>query len=239
MKTILITGATGGIGKEVARLFAEHGFDLFLTGTQEDAVAAMVKEYEQYHTRVFGMAADLREQSACQALIQRAMENLGQIDVLFLGAGFGVSGTVADGDTARIADMVAVNVLSPYYLMHEAIPHMKRLPRSHIFAIGSVAGIKYSPNYAMYSATKFAVRALMEGVRNEVQNDHIKTTVIHPGIVDTEFWAMFGSSGDRVSFPPERTIRPLDVAAAVWNAYDTPPHVAIGEIVIRPLLQER
>jgi NADP-dependent 3-hydroxy acid dehydrogenase YdfG len=119
------------------------------------------------------------------------------------------------------------------------LPRMIQQKRGDIVNIGSVAGLKYSPGFAMYSATKFAVRAFSEGLRNEVQPHNIRVTTVHPGMTDTHFFDSFSQGG--MPLPADRgdILRPEDIADAVHFVLTRPANTALNELTLRPAWQER
>jgi methionine aminopeptidase len=119
------------------------------------------------------------------------------------------------------------------------IPSEKKLKKGDIVNIASVAGLKYSPKFALYSATKFAVRAFSEGLRNEVQGHNIRVATVNPGMVDTHFFDAFSAGGVVVPADKGDLLKPEDIADAIHFALSRPRSVALNEITIRPYWQER
>ncbi len=132
-----------------------------------------------------------------------------------------------------------VNVLGVYYMTRAVLPSMIEQQCGDIINIGSVAGLKYSPNFAMYSATKFAVRAFSEALRNEVQDHNIRVTLIHPGMTKTPFFDSFTQGGSPVPLDKGEILKPEDIANAVHFALTRPEGVSLNEVTVRPTWQER
>ena len=135
--------------------------------------------------------------------------------------------------------MVEVNVLGVYHMTRALLPAMISQGGGDIVNLGSVAGVKYSPNFAVYSATKFAVRAFSEALRNEVQASGIRVTLMQPGMTRTPFFESFAQGGAPVPLDQGDILRPEDIAEAIHYAVTRPEGVAVNELTIRPTWQER
>jgi NADP-dependent 3-hydroxy acid dehydrogenase YdfG len=135
--------------------------------------------------------------------------------------------------------MVRVNVMGVYHMTRSVLPAMIDQQGGDIVNLGSVAGLKYSPNFAIYSATKFAVRAFSEALRNEVQGDNIRVTLIHPGMTQTPFFDSFAKGGSPVPLDKGKILDPEDIANAIHFAVTRPHGVSINELTVRPTWQER
>ena len=239
-KTALITGACGGIGQKIAEALATRELNLFLAGQNESTLHELITKLSPEINQGKYCTNNLATEAGSRDIILQCIQEFGRLDILILNAGFGVYGLVEKVDSMRVTEMVQVNFLSPFYTIQEAIPFLKKSGNSHLIAINSVAGIRYSPHqYAMYSATKFALRALIEGVRNEVSEYGIKTSLVYPGTVQTSFWDSFGADGKRIEPPLKEVLSPGDVALVVGDIIDKPETVAVSEVVVRPRLQKR
>ena len=221
----------------MAILFNQNGWKVFATGRNEEKLKSL--DAECSNKNLITHAADLLDPKNNSTMVGACHKALGVIDVVFLGAGFGASGKIGEGHTSRISDMVNINLISPYLTLDYITPILKKQKSGHVCVLSSVAGQKYSPGYTMYSATKFAITAIIEGYRNEVQDFGIRTTVINPGIIDTPLWETFGSSGEAVKFEEEFMIKAEDVANLVWTVTNMPEKVAINDATIRPIRQVR
>jgi NADP-dependent 3-hydroxy acid dehydrogenase YdfG len=154
-------------------------------------------------------------------------------------AGVGFSGKIVNSDPKEAEQMVKVNILGVYYMTRLVLPSMIEQGRGDIVNIGSVAGLKYSPNFAIYSATKFAVRAFSEALRNEVQQYNIRVTLVHPGMTKTAFFDSFTKGGSPVPVDKGEILRPEHIADAIHLALTRPDGSALNEITVRPTWQER
>ena len=177
--------------------------------------------------------------SDCQELVKSAVKRFEGVDILINNAGIGYSGRVVDSNPFEAERMVRVNVLGVYHMARSVLPVMIDRKKGDIVNIASVAGLKYSPNFALYSATKFAVRAFSEGLRNEVQAHNIRVATVNPGMVDTNFFDAFSEGG--VVLPTDKgdLLKPEDIADAIHFALTRPRSVALNEVTIRPYWQER
>jgi NADP-dependent 3-hydroxy acid dehydrogenase YdfG len=238
-KSVLITGASKGIGRATALRLVREGACLALCATSADLLETLKGEIEGQGGEVLARRCDVSRLAECERMVASAIGRFGRIDVLINNAGIGYSGSVADSDPQEIAHMVQVNFLGPYYMTRTVLPHMTANRQGDIVNIASVAGLKYSPHFAMYSATKFAVRAFSEGLRNEVQQHGIRVTTVHPGMVETHFFDAFKRGGVTPPQGPGDILRAEDIAEAVLFALTRPERVAVNEMTVRPYWQER
>jgi NADP-dependent 3-hydroxy acid dehydrogenase YdfG len=238
-KVALITGASKGIGKATARRLAEAGANLVMGATSLDLLENLVSNLKAFNVKSLATKCDVTQYSDCQNLVQQALAEFGQIDILVNNAGVGFSGKVIDSIPEEIEHMIKVNILGVYYMTRSVMPTMIEQERGDIINIASVAGLKYSPNFAMYSATKFAVRAFSEGLRNEVQAHNIRVTLIHPGMTKTNFFESFARGGLRIPLDKGDILNPEVIADTIYFALSQPAAVALNELTVRPAWQER
>ncbi|MDQ2656341.1 MAG: SDR family NAD(P)-dependent oxidoreductase, partial [Bacteroidota bacterium] len=183
----LITGATSGIGEATARLLAKNNFNLIICGRRKDRLEKMRGELSAL-TNVMTLSFDVRDYNAVQSSLQSLSGDWKNIDVLVNNAGnaHGLDpiqrGNVADWDA-----MIDINVKGLLYVSREIIPGMTERKSGHIINIGSIAGKEVYPNGNVYCASKFAVDAISQGMRIDLNPFGIKVTSIHPGLVETEF----------------------------------------------------
>jgi NADP-dependent 3-hydroxy acid dehydrogenase YdfG len=222
MPTFLITGASTGIGAATARLAAEAGYDLVLAARSEDKLQALADE-------VGGLAVrcDVTEWDDQEALVRRALDEYGRIDVAFANAGFGGPRGFEKYEPDFMREMVLTNVLGVAYTIKATMPALRE-SKGHLLLTSSVAGRRVLPG-SLYSASKFAVTAMGEAARQDYNDSGVRTTLIEPGMVDTPFF----DSPIRMSDP----LQADDVARAVMYAVSQPPHVDVNEILVRPTAQ--
>jgi NADP-dependent 3-hydroxy acid dehydrogenase YdfG len=221
----LITGASTGIGAATARHAAQAGYRLVLGARSADKLAALADELGG-DQRAIAVPTDVTRWEDNTAIVAAATDRFGRLDVVFANAGFGAKRGWLEETPEHWRDMVLTNVLGPAYTVRAAIPALKQT-RGHIVVTGSVAGRRALPG-SLYSATKWAVTAMGEAIRADLNDTGIRTTVIEPGMVDTPFF----------DDPGEGRLQPDDIANAVMYAVSQPPHVDVNEILVRPTAQQ-
>ncbi len=221
----LITGASSGIGAATARQAAEAGFRLVLAARSQEPLEQLVAELggEQ---RALAAVCDVADWEQQQAVVDRALEHFGQLDVAFANAGFGAKRGFLEESPEHWREMVLTNVYGAALTIRATLPALKQA-RGHLLLTGSVAGRRALPG-SLYSSTKWAVTGMAESARQELNDSGVRVTVIEPGMVDTPFF----SDG-----APREALRAEDVARAVMFAVSQPPHVDVNEILVRPTAQ--
>jgi NADP-dependent 3-hydroxy acid dehydrogenase YdfG len=222
----LITGASSGIGAATARAASEAGYRLVLGARSTDKLEALASELGG-PGRALAVATDVTEWDDNVALVAAATETFGRLDVAFANAGFGAARGWLEETPEHWRSMVLTNVLGAAYTVRAAIPALKE-SKGHVLLTGSVAGRKAFPG-SLYSSTKWAVTAMGESIRADLNGTGVRTTVIEPGGVETPFF-------DNPN--PEGRLEPGDIARAVLYAVSQPPHVDVNEILIRPTSQD-
>lgn len=240
MRTVLITGATAGIGEAIARLLAASQFNLILTGRRAERLAALQKELSA-KTEVLTLSFDVRKRGEVSRALQSLSGKWRTVDVLINNAGgaHGLdpiqSGNIDDWDT-----MIDANVKGLLYVSREILPGMVERKSGHVINIGSIAGREVYAGGNVYCASKFAVDALSRGMRIDLNAAGIKVTQISPGLVETEFSAVRFKGDKDKSSAPYKGIQPLvgaDIADLVLYAITRPAHVVIADLVVFPLAQ--
>jgi NADP-dependent 3-hydroxy acid dehydrogenase YdfG len=221
---LLITGASSGIGAETARQARVGGWRLALGARSEDKLAVLAGELGP--DEALAQRCDVTDWDDQQSLVAAAIERFGRLDAAFANAGFGAKRGFLEESVEHWRAMVETNVLGVALTIRAALPHFRERGRGHFVLTGSVAGRRALPG-SLYSATKWAVTAIGEGLRQELSDSDIKVTLIEPGMVDTPFFES----------PVEDALRAEDVARAVTYALSEPPHVDVNEILIRPIRQ--
>lgn len=221
----LITGASSGIGAATARQASEAGFRLVLAARSHDRLQELVGELggEQ---RAVAIRCDVTDWEQQQASVGRALEHFGRLDVAFANAGFGAKRGFLEESTDHWREMVLTNVYGAALTIRATLPGLRQ-SRGHLLLTGSVAGRRALPG-SLYSATKWAVTAMGESARQELNDSGVRVTVIEPGMVDTPFF----SGG-----APRDALSADDVARAVMFAVSQPAHVDVNEILVRPTAQ--
>jgi NADP-dependent 3-hydroxy acid dehydrogenase YdfG len=237
---IAITGASSGIGEATARLLARRGAALVLGARRTDRLDRIADELRGGGAAVIAHTTDVTRREDLEALIARAVDEFGRLDVLVSNAGIAKIGPVADVDVDGWTAMVDVNLRGVLYGIAAALPVFRRQGRGHFVTTVSTSGLKIVPNQAVYAATKNAVRTLLEGLRQESTDGAIRTTAISPGVVRTELDGSIDDPAVRAEIQrnmAEFAISPDAVARAVAFAVEQPDDVEIGDITIRPTVQ--
>ena len=222
----LITGASSGIGAETARQAAEAGYRLVLGARSVDRLEALASELGGAE-RAIAVRSDVTEWDDQQKLAAAALEVFGGIDVVFANAGFGAPRGFLESDPDHWRSMVLTNVYGCALTIRACIPALKE-SRGHLLLTGSVAGRRALPG-SLYSCTKWAVTAMGEAARQELNGTGIRVTLIEPGMVATPFFDNVPTSG---------ALQAEDVARAVLWAVGQPPHVGVNELLVRPTEQQ-
>jgi NADP-dependent 3-hydroxy acid dehydrogenase YdfG len=238
-KVVVITGASSGLGEATARHLASRGARLFLGARRTDRLEALVADIARAGGEAAARAVDVTRRADVEAFVGAALEKFGRIDVLVGNAGLMARAPLARGLVDEWDRMIDVNIKGVLYGIAAVLPVFQRQNGGHFINLSSVAGLKVSMEGAVYSATKFAVRAISEGLRQELEG--IRTTIISPGAVQSELPL---GSGDpeslaKVKVMYERTaIATESVARAIAYAIEQPADVDVNEIVLRPTVQE-
>jgi NADP-dependent 3-hydroxy acid dehydrogenase YdfG len=220
----LITGASSGIGAATARHAAQAGYRLVLGARSADKLEALASELGG-EERAIAVATDVTRWEDNEAIVAAATQRFGRLDVAFANAGFGATRGWLKETPEHWRDMVLTNVLGAAYTVRAAIPALTE-SRGHVLLTGSVAGRRALPG-SLYSATKWAVTAMGEAIRADLNQTGIRTTLIEPGAVETPFF----------DNPGEGRLQADDIARAVMYAVSQPPHVDVNEILVRPTSQ--
>ncbi|MFZ0612775.1 MAG: SDR family oxidoreductase [Desulfobacterales bacterium] len=238
-KVAVITGASKGIGRATALRLARDGVTLVAGATGWERLEALKSEAAGMGAAIHVQRCDVTCLADCEDLVESAVKRFGGVDILINNAGIGYSGPVVDSSPEEAETMVRVNVLGVYHMARSVLPVMIDRQKGDIVNIASVAGLKYSPNFALYSATKFAVRAFSEGLRNEVQAHNIRVATVNPGMVATHFFDSFSAGGMSLPTDKGELLKPEDIAEAIYFALTRPRSVALNEVTVRPYWQER
>ena len=239
-KTALITGATSGIGRATARLFAKNGIRLILCGRRQERLDALASEL-QNQTEVCTLNFEVRDKEQVFKQIESLSEAFSKIDILINNAGnaHGMD-TIQDGSLEDWDAMIDINVKGLLYVSKAIIPNMIASKSGHIINIGSTAGKEVYPKGNVYCASKYAVDAINQGMRLDLNGMGIKVGAINPGLVETEFSEVrFKNDNERAEkvyqgFTP---LKPEDIADIIWFAVTRPPHVNIADLTVMCLDQ--
>jgi len=238
---VLITGATSGIGKATAEIFAKNGYDLIITGRREERLVSVKKDLKKSGVKVTTLCFDIRDLKQVKEALASVSSELKKLDILINNAGLAAgSSTIQAGDINDWERMIDTNIKGLLYITREIAPLLIESNKGHIINLGSVAGKEVYPNGNVYCATKFAVDALNKAMRLELLPHNIKVTSINPGMVETEFSIVrFQGDEDRAKKVYEG-LQPLtaqDIAETVYWTATRPAHVNINELIIMPTAQ--
>jgi NADP-dependent 3-hydroxy acid dehydrogenase YdfG len=240
-KIVVITGASSGLGEATARLLCEQGASVVLGARRADRLQALAGELTGRGGKAMAVTTDVVHREQVKRLVDKAVEAYGRVDVMINNAGLMPQAPLEQLRVDEWDRMIDVNLKGVLYGIAAALPHMKRQKAGHIINVSSVAGHKVGPGFAVYAATKHAVRALSEGLRQEVKPYNIRTTVISPGAVATELpdSVTDPDTAARIkSFYAAVAIPADSFARAVAFAMSQPDDVDINEILFRPTPHE-
>lgn len=237
-KVVVITGASSGLGEAAARRLSAAGAKVVLGARRVDRLRTLAGELGVGEAAV--VETDVTEVAQVRRLVDHAVEAHGRIDVMLNNAGLMPQSRLERLKIDEWNRMIDVNIKGVLYGIAAALPHMQAQKSGHIINVSSVAGHKVGPGSAVYSATKHAVRALSEGLRQEVKPYGLRTTIISPGAVDTELpnTVTDPEAAERVHKTYELAIPADSFARAVAFAVGQPDDVDINEILFRPTRQE-
>ena len=238
-KTVFITGASSGIGEACARAFAAQGANLVLGARRTDRLLALASYLEEtYGIYCFAGKFDVRDKKRIEVFLEEIPEAFGRIDILVNNAGLARGlGSIHEGDTGDWDEMIDTNVKGLLYVTRSVVPGMIERGRGHIINIGSIAGRQVYPNGTVYCSTKFAVRALTQGMMMDLVDTPIRVSTVDPGLVKTEFASVRFRGDTESAEAVYQGMTPLtagDIAEAVIFCATRPPHVNISEMVVLP-----
>jgi len=227
----VITGASRGIGKAVAQIFALHGYDLFLCSKNE---AHMLQTVEELQTRfpnisINAKAIDLGKKKGAQLFGEWVVANTDTIDILVNNAGTFIQGNISDEPDGALEQMLEVNLHSAYHTTRALLPKMMAEKNGHIFTVCSIASLAAYPNGGAYSISKYALLGFTKNLRQELMPYNIKVTAIMPGAVYTDSWKESGVDENRI-------MQAEDIATIIYTASRLSPQATVEEIIVRPQL---
>jgi len=241
-KTTFITGASAGIGKACAELFAKEKSNLILTARRADRLKSLAKKLEKENNiKVKCLKLDVRDFDAVKKVVKSLEKNWKKVDILINNAGLSRGlDKIHEGKREDWDEMIDTNIKGLINVTRHVLPLMVKRNKGHIINIGSTAGHEVYPAGNVYAATKFAVKALSQSTRLDVLDKGIKVSSIDPGMVETEF-SLVRFRGDKIRaknvYKGLKPLSPKDVAESVLFAATRPNHVNINEIILTPLAQ--
>lgn len=233
-KVILITGASSGIGAGIARELAKTDAILLMGARRESRLAALAEELQFNGAEVAIKALDVTRREEVTQFVEYALERWGRVDVMINNAGIMPLSPMASLRVEEWDQMIDVNIKGVLYGIASVLPTMLAHQRGHIINIASIGALAVSPTAAVYCATKFAVRAISDGLRQE--NSQLRVTCVHPGVVESELASTITDPAAAEAMQHYRAIalQPDAIGRAVRYAIEQPEEVDVNEIVVRP-----
>lgn len=238
-KVVVIMGASSGIGAATSRLLAKDGAKLSIAARRLDRLDEIKNEFPDQEITTF--KADVTKFDDVKNVIDKTVEKYGRIDVLYNNAGIMPTAPLIEARRDEWQNMLQINIMGVLNGIAAALPYMAKAKSGHIISTDSVAGHVVGPDSAVYSGTKFAVRAIMDGLRQEQAENNIKTTIVSPGSTGTELFNSINDS-DQKKFAEDffknvTGLQPEQIASAVEFAIGTKDNMSVSEVVVRPTKQ--
>lgn len=241
-KTILITGATSGIGEACAKAFAKDGHNLIITGRRSDRLATLATQLmSEYTTHIDILVFDVQEKEACFTQISEIAKSISHIDVLINNAGLALGKeNFEDADMQDWETMLDTNVKGLLHMSRACLPLLKKANAPYIINIGSVAAKDVYENGNVYCASKAAVDAVSQAMRIDLLKYGIRVSCVHPGAVETEFSVVRFKGNQEKADATYNGFMPLtgdDIALVINNIISFPDNICINDIVVTPKAQ--
>ncbi|MCA1023218.1 SDR family oxidoreductase [Halobacillus litoralis] len=239
-QTAVITGASSGIGRAIAHSLAEQGSHVVLAARRAERLQELADEItSQYQVEAKVVETDVTKREDVENLVKETKDAFGRVDMFINNAGVMLLSFLKNDHVDEWEQMVDVNIKGVLYGIHAGLPVMLEQDSGHIINVSSVAGHEVFPSSTVYSATKYAVKALSMGMEKELAKTGVRVTNISPGAVETELTDHI-TDGDVLDMFKDRSMQPLeaaDIANAVSYAVSQPKTVNVNEIIVRPLHQ--
>jgi short-subunit dehydrogenase len=227
----IITGATKGIGRAIAEALATEGYDIAVCSRTESDLQILKEEFTLRfpYIEVITKVVDMRNKSQIIQFAEFVSDAWNRIDVLINNAGAFLPGAIHDEADGVLEEMIETNLYSAYHLTRAIVPLMLVYKRGHIFNMCSIASVQPYPNGGSYSISKFALLGFSKNLRDELKTQGIKVTSILPGATWSDSWAGYEA-------PPERLMKPRDIAEVVMAALRMSSGAVMEDIILRPQL---
>ncbi|MBW1605029.1 SDR family oxidoreductase [Lactobacillus sp. Sy-1] len=237
-KVIVITGASSGMGAATTKLAVEQGAKVVIGARNNEKLSAL-KQSTSHPENVVTKVTDVYKLAQVEALVKTAVDEFGKLDIIYNNAGIMPQDTIADSDPNSWQQMVDTNIIGVLNGIKASLPYMHKQGYGLIMATDSVAGHVLYPGSATYNGTKFAVRAIMEGLRQEEHGNGIKTGIVSPGAVNTNLFDSVGNKDieaglRKMAEDKNMALSPEDVANAAIFMMSQPQTVDVNEIIVRP-----
>ncbi|HQU74117.1 MAG TPA: SDR family oxidoreductase [Calditrichia bacterium] len=240
-KVVVITGASSGFGKVTAEYLYERGAKVVLGARRTDRIEKLANAIREKGGDALAVTTDVTDAGQVRQLVDAAVKAFGRVDVMINNAGLMQQSPLDSNKIGEWDNMIDINIKGVLYGIAAVLPHMQQQKSGHIINVSSVAGHKVTPAGSVYCATKHAVRAISEGLRQEVKPYNLRTTIISPGAVDTELpgHITHEASAAGIQGYYKHVAIPADsFARAVVFALSQPEDMDVNEILFRPTAQE-
>jgi NAD(P)-dependent dehydrogenase (short-subunit alcohol dehydrogenase family) len=230
-QTVLVTGASSGIGRDTALAFAESGANVVLAARHTDKLRRIASEVRRHGVDALAATTDVTQLAQVRACFRKAVARFGGVDIVVNNAGVLVPASVVDIRRADLQKMLDVNLFGALYVMQEAVHHMRQRGRGSIVNVASLAGRRGIPPLGGYCATKFGLVGLTEALRTELASEDIHVSLVLPGVVETPMAARLQSGKDHEDFWPQSLNMPTSwVVAAIFAA----ARLRLAEVAVPP-----
>lgn len=231
MSSIVITGATKGIGLACARLFAIHGYNIAICSRNKSGLESVHNELSELNPNIhiFTKVCDVSDKVQVKAFGEEVIQHFGSVDILINNAGVFLPGSIVDENEGHLEQMIETNLYSAYHLSRVIIPSMVAQNKGHILNMCSIASFTAYKNGGSYAISKFALLGLTKCLRQELKETGVKVTAVMPG-------ATWSASWEGVDLPEERLMNAKDIAETIYNIVTLGPSAVVEEIIIRPQL---
>lgn len=241
-KVALVTGASSGIGSAIARTLAANGAAVVVAARRRPLLDELVDEIEANGGSALAVELDVTDEAACRSAVEQCVKQFGALDILVNNAGIMLLGPIENADTEDWRRMINTDVLGVMYMTHAALEPLLR-SNGTIVQLSSVDSRITGPLTGVYNASKSAVNAFSESLRQEVTTRGVRVVVIEPGATETDLASHITHATTRDAVAKfaaaMRLLKPEDVAAATLYAVTQPSHVAVNEVLLRPADQQR
>jgi ribitol 2-dehydrogenase len=234
-KVAIVTGASSGIGRAAASLFAARGVKQVLIARSADKLAALA---QQLDSDTLVVAADMTKPDDVARIVERATGTYGHIDILLANAGIYIAGKVIDGEPDAWDQLIATNVTGVFRLVHAALPHMVAQHQGDILVTSSISGHQALYWEPIYSASKHAIQSFVHGLRRQLRKTGVRVGAVAPGMVLNELWGITDPAEIDKKVAEGSGLRSEDVAEAIEFMLTRPQNVTIRDLVILPRAQE-
>lgn len=233
-RVAVITGASSGIGKSIAKRFSQAGCAVVLSARRKEKLQALHEELESAGAQSVVIPADVTDPEQVQSLVQESLNRFQKIDILINNAGFALEKPVHEADLNDMKAQIDSNLMGVVYGCHAVAPHMVERQDGHIINIGSICSLQPFPNYAAYVAAKFGVIGFSRSFYEEVRPHGIRVQTLCPAAVNTEWSDIAGAD---LPWPREERLQPEDLAEMAFFCVTQPKRVQIDTMIAWPLCE--